>query len=851
MAELDKIQQPSVAALLHALGYSKKTPRAMAFGPDDDGGIGIRHLLPEQGTGSSLLLLGYLRADSFSGKYARTALNWLQLWAGQPFSILEDTKTLLSYLPANWFTVLRSFLLLSDIHLDIHDIYKVKTRRKNDTILMAAAAKLYKSKTTLELINRERLYRQVECISDLASADGQFLRSTPTSKSKKLWPKQVEPGPKTDKIWRTFLETFIGNDSGRLRQPLGPWHNQPNQWPAYYDAKQDGVLLEKGQEWTFHRIIRKHRRYWDIDLVPAYTSKTIDDHAIPIDRQADPTGRFPNRYELPNAWIPTPPPTILPPQTDFQSYVKTLQTWDYELLRNVELMQSGAVSLLELLLNPNASVLAATDGGIKDPHGYFGWAIGTDDCVVCHNSGTVFGWPHSSFRAEGYGRLSLLRFLHHIVIYFFGEQRLDFPAIQCFCDNTSIIKVENELSDRKWTPSTVLRADYDMVKQIELAKQECPIPQYVKWVKGHQDTDGKYEDLSRPSQLNIIADNLATRHRLYIRNLYPKERIEGPALPACNAVLYHNNQRITGYERRTLRSSWAAKQYKKYIITKHKWTEGQYDLMNWPVYQSARRCSPRHLKKFVNKLQTNWLPTNTRLHTIYGTSPDCCSCLHPETINHLYQCPTRSEWRVKFLKELEQLLDKHGTEPTIKKTILQALRLEITDTDRRQRPVNLRTQTTSLLTWVDFIQGRLDSHWEWMMDDYYYEFGIRTMYQTGKLWSRRIIIFMWEQLYELWLFRNDIQHAKDNNDKMSFQRQEATKNIRTYYDYSPYLLARDRAKLLGQPLDELLRSKTYLLRDWIKTHEASIKRAIADAHTHHIRTQPDIREALGKDLMPP
>ena len=137
------------------------------------------------------------------------------------------------------------------------------------------------------------------------------------------------------------------------------------------------------------------------------------------------------------------------------------------------------------------------------------------------------------------------------------------------------------------------------------------------------------------------------------------------------------------------------------------------------------------------------------------------------------------------------------------------------------------------------------------MDNYYYKFGVRTMYQTGKLWSRRIILFMWEQLYELWLFRNDIQHTKDNNDKMSFQQQEATKNIRTYYSYSPYLLARDRAQMLGQPIDELLRSKTYLLQDWIKTHEASFKRALADAHTHHIRTQPDIREALGQDLMPP
>jgi hypothetical protein len=138
-----------------------------------------------------------------------------------------------------------------------------------------------------------------------------------------------------------------------------------------------------------------------------------------------------------------------------------------------------------------------------------------------------------------------------------------------------------------------------------------------------------------------------------------------------------------------------------------------------------------------------------------------------------------------------------------------------------------------------------------MMDNHYYLQGTREATKTGKLWSRRIILFMWEQLYELWLQRNDIQHAKDNKDKMSFQREEATKNIQTYYSYSPYLLARDRAKLLGQPLAELLQLKTYVLRDWIKTHEQSIKRAIADAHTHHARTQPDIRDAMSKDLMPP
>jgi hypothetical protein len=60
MNELSRAQQPAVAALLQALGYNQSTNRSVAFGPEQDGRIGLRHLYVEQGTAQSLLLIGHI-----------------------------------------------------------------------------------------------------------------------------------------------------------------------------------------------------------------------------------------------------------------------------------------------------------------------------------------------------------------------------------------------------------------------------------------------------------------------------------------------------------------------------------------------------------------------------------------------------------------------------------------------------------------------------------------------------------------------------------------------------------------------------------------------------------------------
>jgi hypothetical protein len=79
-----------------------------------------------------------------------------------------------------------------------------------------------------EGINRCRLYLQVECLSDICTAEGASLnprlRDKPpavTSTSTIHWPRQGLPGPRSWAIWCRFLKTYTRDSaSDRLRHTL-------------------------------------------------------------------------------------------------------------------------------------------------------------------------------------------------------------------------------------------------------------------------------------------------------------------------------------------------------------------------------------------------------------------------------------------------------------------------------------------------------------------------------------------------------------------------------------------------------------------------------------------------------
>ena len=59
----------------------------------------------------------------------------------------------------------------------------------------------------------------------------------------------------------------------------------------------------------------------------------------------------------------------------------------------------------------------ATDGGQKGTHGSYSVVIGTDHHTLFTASGTARGEPMNVYRAECYGKLAAITFMHHYTTF--------------------------------------------------------------------------------------------------------------------------------------------------------------------------------------------------------------------------------------------------------------------------------------------------------------------------------------------------------------------------------------------------------------------------------------------------
>jgi hypothetical protein len=235
---------------------------------------------------------------------------------------------------------------------------------------------------------------------------------------------------------------------------------------------------------------------------------------------------------------------------------------------------------------------------------------------------------------------------------------------------------------------------------------------------------------------------------------------------------------------------------------------------------------------------------------IHQTPDKCPHCPQTETQEHLYQCRTRQAWKTEFLKKLDKHLAKYNTEPTLKKLIIKGIQAEIEDIPNKERDEEMKSQMPGKLTWQDLLQGRVNNYFTWIQQDHIRDNQIPTRLD-GNGWTKRLIHFLWTELYDNWKYRNDKQHATDGQIQDQFQHAEATNTIRTYYSYAPRLLSADRNKIFAIDMETLLQSKTYSLRRWIATNNKALQRAIADAEKFHRTRCHDIRSYFTNDWQPP
>ena len=174
--QIGKIQGPMVPLILNRLGYERRLPHALAFGPRSCGGLGLIHLKTVQDASQINLILRHLRTPGQPGTLGRINLNRLQYTAGVSFPIFEKPKVHLPHLEGTWLSHFRSILAQIDATLKVADLRIYSIQREKDAYIMDRVLESREfSDRSIRFINYCRNYLKCICLSDICDTCGTRL----------------------------------------------------------------------------------------------------------------------------------------------------------------------------------------------------------------------------------------------------------------------------------------------------------------------------------------------------------------------------------------------------------------------------------------------------------------------------------------------------------------------------------------------------------------------------------------------------------------------------------------------------------------------------------------------------
>ena len=834
---LDRIQSAPVQAILNSMGYNRNMPKAVRYGPIRKGGIGLRNLFVEQGAQQCTSLIKHARHKSQLGRMFVIMANWYQATVGISYSALIQPEPSLEHESGSWIPSLRKYLKESNCGVYIQGLRLPRVRRKGDVVLMDAALNRGYTKMTLQRVNRVRIFLQVECLSECVHCDGKELLPTlwndnPSveSESTLLWPQQARPGPKSIEAWKMFMQEFTADQCYRLRQPLGKWyHTDDRRWPTYYDPISDTVALHSDTEWLHHIVRHKGRHTWQLHTESLHRQE-ISTKAVPVTRLSSYLITNPGCFLM-----RTPPPEIIHyDEPNFYQFIQqTTESWERDLLRDVRCCTNEINTLKSVLEDTEGKVTIVSDGGAIQPtHGSFGWVVEADGQILWEGKGRALGHPMTSFRAEGYGHLAVSCFVHRYAEYV-GANIHGSCDITYYTDSKSLLKSEDKFQERlSGDPSLFMNAHQDVIIAIEDIRAKVPFMRQAH-VKGHQDRNAEPELLSLPARLNIRADELATEALDEQRNHRPPTFIP---LPQCRAYLLHDREFVCGGEPMILREFYSECELEKYQMAKHKWDVSTYVSINWEAFGKAIKSVTSAQRVFIIKYCHRWLPTCQRTKE-YGQDMrelgHCHLCHEEDDDDHFLQCSFRRRWRAKFIIALNDHLKKEHTVESVRNDI-------ITGTDDwlegHHRPIQ---QMQDAIGWGKFLKGYVAVHWGALQQRHYDRHYPNSTKYTASNWTKRLILFIWKQMHELWRLR--CQELFDKNSPTGGRnREEAIRRVKALYELQDKVSAYDRC-IFGKPLQEKLKESTSQLTAWAQVMAPAIGQAMRDFKRLLATNTQDIR----------
>jgi hypothetical protein len=712
--------------------------------------------------------------------------------------------------------------------LELDDPAVEKLQREGDAFLMDIAIKSGKfGRAQLKRLNYCRIYLNVLLVSDIANAAGDALeinafKGIPTINTTKHRVHQKRPNREAWTQWKRLMFMLAGRTKAHsLLQPLGRWLVPSNQlrkkWKHLYDPTSDKLFYLTVLGYTQHS---KLQHDYDKEPDPEIITPVIPKGAMPVDAK-----ERQHTWSINRRWKPHLTPDYNPlsaPIATVTELLPTLEQWELQLLQHIEVMDGTENTIWNTLCNQPCYF--ATDGSAPTNRGSFGWVISDiQGNILAKCYGPVYGYKISSYRAEAYGILSLLRYLLRLsqIRQQNSQESSKILSHILLCDNEGIVKRTNIIKEWPFIyPNVTMEAEWDVLAEIRatlaaLTPDSQPILEHIK---GHQDKTKPREELSLKAQLNCQVDDLADE---YLQS-HQVDHSKVPLLPTTGCQLHLTQGTVTRDIKTELKLARTVPPMKEKLCLLNHWSQEEFDSIDWNSHGRALNRLQKHkstLVKYLNDIH----PVGKMVHRYHPKYPPSCpSCPAPlEDREHFWRCPapSRNQWRRECHSKMLQELNKLDTSPP-----LQTLYLDALDALLYDKPLDSIAIDPSVaevanaqaqIGWHQILFGRFATQWQQSHNNY---LGDRaTSKKNGAAWMTTVIEVWFQQWLKLWKLRNEDRHGRDQATQRQAQEMQTIREVTLFYENHADKVGPDLQWLFQTPLQEKLQGNISNLRIWIST----------------------------------
>jgi hypothetical protein len=466
------------------------------------------------------------------------------------------------------------------------------------------------------------------------------------------------------------------------------------------------------------------------------------------------------------------------------------------------------------------------DGSELKGQGTFGWVLALGELILASAFGRAYGDKMDSYRAEGYGLLSLVTYVHHLFQFF----NTPVPAhlhLTLYSDNkaliTKILKLLN--LPRPVFPNETLQPSYDVVQAI-VTKCRGLKGVGADWVKGHRDRVVSTAALTRQERLNVKADKLAGDFQSQTAH---KHR-SAPLIGGCKVQLRIKKKTIHSHLRRRVRFTRRATILRERIRRKTGMSAEAFNAVDWDAHRLS--CSNyKGRQRFLTQFLHGFLPVGKVVHRYDHVQylQSCPSCSAPiEDQIHWLRCPDpeRQKWQSDLRAQVRKLWSINRDEPHLS-DILEAglyhwLRGE--PFPAHQFPHHhLQQLITSqeAIGWGQLLYGRFSEHWNLVQYNHLRATGRVVDHRSqGSAWLMRFIHTIWNRVQEEWDTRNKARHGVSQEDQAEKRLESLKRRIVHLYTFKDRCLPHDSQRIFYDSAEvhfEKHSGYTHL-HNWYVTH---------------------------------